>query len=260
VFDHVTVRVSDIETARGFYETGLAILGFGEPQRGDRFFEWQDLSVAQAREDRPVTRHVHIGLAAPSREHVDEFWQTLTERGFRDDGPPGPREKYRPDYYGAFLLDPDGNSIEAVHRDDRRTDGGCIDHVWIRVRDVAASTRFYATIAPVLGLRSTAEEATFAYFVAQTRGLALTAPDESWSVLRPPAENAHLAFPAPDRATVDEFHRVALAAGYRDNRPPGERRYHAGYYGAFVLDPDGNNVEAVFHDRAPSVVTPAQAG
>jgi predicted lactoylglutathione lyase len=49
---------------------------------------------------------------------------------------------------------------------------------------------------------------------------------------------------------VDEFHRVALAAGYRDNGPPGERpQYHPGYYGAFVLDPDGNNVEAVFHDR-----------
>ena len=260
MFDHVTLRVSDLEVARGFYETGLAILGFGEPQQGGGFFEWQDLSLAEAREDRPVTRHVHIGLVAPSREHVDEFWQTLTDRGFRDDGPPGPREKYRPDYYGAFLLDPDANSIEAVHRDDARRDGGCIDHVWIRVRDVAASTRFYATIAPVLGLRSTAEEKTFAYFVGQTRGLALTAPDEGWSVLRPAAENVHLAFPAPDGATVDEFHRVAVAAGYRDNGPPGERRYHAGYYGAFVLDPDDNNVEAVFHDRAPSVATLHQAG
>jgi catechol 2,3-dioxygenase-like lactoylglutathione lyase family enzyme len=112
----------------------------------------------------------------------------------------------------------------------------------------------------VLGLRPTAEEATHAYFVGRTRGLALTTPDESWSILRPPAEHVHLAFPARDRATVDEFHRVALAAGYRDNGPPGERGYHAGYYGAFVLDPDDNNVEAVFHDRAPSVVTLVQAG
>jgi catechol 2,3-dioxygenase-like lactoylglutathione lyase family enzyme len=53
----------------------------------------------------------------------------------------------------------------------------------------------------------------------------------------------------PDDATVGEFHRAALAAGYRDNGPPGERRYHPGYYGAFVLDPDGNNVEAVHHNR-----------
>jgi catechol 2,3-dioxygenase-like lactoylglutathione lyase family enzyme len=62
--------------------------------------------------------------------------------------------------------------------------------------------------------------------------------------------SSDIAFPAPDRATVDEFHHVALAAGYRDNGASGERRqYHAGYYGAYVLDPDGNNIEAVFHAR-----------
>jgi catechol 2,3-dioxygenase-like lactoylglutathione lyase family enzyme len=64
-----------------------------------------------------------------------------------------------------------------------------------------------------------------------------------------PTENVHLAFPAPDNETVRAFHRLALAAGYRDNGGPGERRYHPGYYGAFVLDPDGNNVEAVCHNR-----------
>jgi catechol 2,3-dioxygenase-like lactoylglutathione lyase family enzyme len=108
MFDHVTVRVSDIDRARSFYESALATLGFGDPGRGGHFFEWRDLSVGQARDDRPVTRHVHIGLAAPSRGHVDEFWRTLTEQGFRDDGPPGLRELYRPGYYGAFVLDPDG--------------------------------------------------------------------------------------------------------------------------------------------------------
>lgn len=109
MFDHVTVRVSDIGRSRAFYESALATLAFGEPDRGGHFFEWQDLSVAQARPDRPVTRHVHIGLAAPSREHVDEFWRTLTAQGFRDDGPPGLREKYRPGNYGAFVLDSDRN-------------------------------------------------------------------------------------------------------------------------------------------------------
>lgn len=60
----------------------------------------------------------------------------------------------------------------------------------------------------------------------------------------------HLAFPAPDDATVREFHRVALAAGYRDNGAPGERpEYHPGYYAAYVLDPDGDDVEAVDHNR-----------
>jgi len=65
-----------------------------------------------------------------------------------------------------------------------------------------------------------------------------------------PTENVHLAFGVGDRATVEEFHRTATAGGHRDNGAPGERPvYHPGYYGAFVLDPDGNNVEAVFHDR-----------
>jgi predicted lactoylglutathione lyase len=65
-----------------------------------------------------------------------------------------------------------------------------------------------------------------------------------------PTENVHLAFGAADRTTVDEFHRAAISAGYEDNGAPGERpQYHPGYYAAFVLDPDGHNVEAVFHDR-----------
>ena len=64
-----------------------------------------------------------------------------------------------------------------------------------------------------------------------------------------PSENVHLAFPVSGEVTAGEFHHTALAAGYRDIGPPDERRYHPGYYGAFVLDPDGNNVEAVHHNR-----------
>jgi catechol 2,3-dioxygenase-like lactoylglutathione lyase family enzyme len=60
----------------------------------------------------------------------------------------------------------------------------------------------------------------------------------------------HLAFQGKDRETVQRFHRAAIAAGGRDFGAPGERRYHPGYYGAFVLDPDGNNIEVVFHGEA----------
>ena len=67
-----------------------------------------------------------------------------------------------------------------------------------------------------------------------------------------PAAHLHIAFAAPDRATVDRFYEAALAAGGRDNGPPGLRRdYHPNYYGAFVLDPDGTNIEAVCHDPVP---------
>jgi hypothetical protein len=76
------------------------------------------------------------------------------DAGYRDAGAPGPRTVYGPDYYGGFLLDPDGNSAEAVHtkREDPVFDGR-VDHLWIRVRDPAASKRFYVTIAPHAGLR-----------------------------------------------------------------------------------------------------------
>jgi catechol 2,3-dioxygenase-like lactoylglutathione lyase family enzyme len=243
VFDHVTLRISDLDASRSFYELALATLGFGEPSVGGHFVEWNDLSISQARDDRPVTRNLHVGLLARSREAVDEWWSVMTGAGYRDDGAPGLRPIYRHDYYGAFVLDPDGNSVEAVHHGSPREGDEAIDHLWIGVADVAAAKRFYETIAPVVGIRIAGERPK-RFHIAKRRSAAFVHDG------RPPAENVHLAFAAPDNATVDEFHRVALAAGYRDNGPPGERPvYHAGYYGAFVLDPDGNNVEAVCHNR-----------
>jgi catechol 2,3-dioxygenase-like lactoylglutathione lyase family enzyme len=66
-------------------------------------------------------------------------------------GGPGPRPHYTPTYYGAFVADPAGNSIEALHHDHLRTDGCTIDHLWLRVRDLERSSRFYETVAPVVG-------------------------------------------------------------------------------------------------------------
>jgi len=244
VFDHVTIRVSDRAASRTFYELGLSALGHELSSSGRDYDEWNDFSISQARGERPLTRHVHVGFGSPSVAAVDEFWQALTEAGYTDDGPPGPRPQYREEYYGAFVLDPDGNSAEAVHHGFLRDDGGLIDHLWLRVRDVAASKRFYETIAPVVGIRLVHDDPVRVRFRGEG-GSCTFVKDE-----RPPTENVHLAFPAHDDATVDEFHRVALAAGYRDNGSPGERaEYHAGYYGAYVLDPDGNNVEVVNHHR-----------
>jgi catechol 2,3-dioxygenase-like lactoylglutathione lyase family enzyme len=110
------------------------------------------------------------------------------------------------------------------------------------VSDLAAARRFYETIAPVAGFRVAGEREDRVGFGGPAGSFTITTGE--------PTENVHLAFPVADRAAVDEFHRVAVAAGYRDNGRPGERPvYHPGYYGAYVLDPDGNNVEAVFHDR-----------
>jgi catechol 2,3-dioxygenase-like lactoylglutathione lyase family enzyme len=242
VFDHVTIRVADRAASERFYATVFAPLGIEQTHSDEQLAEWDDFSLAPADAEHPPTRGLHVGFGAPSREHAAEFWRAGTEAGYRDDGAPGPRPEYGDDYFGAFLLDPDGNSAEAVHHETLRT-GGHVDHLWIRVADVAASRRFYETIAPHAGLRlrtGTPERAQFA------------GASGSFSVLSGATrtEHLHMAFRAHDDATVDAFHATATAAGYRDNGAPGERpEYHPGYYGAYVLDPDGNNVEVVNHHR-----------
>jgi catechol 2,3-dioxygenase-like lactoylglutathione lyase family enzyme len=153
MFHRVTVHASDPEASERFYDLVLATLGIERTAAGDGHAAWGDFAVAPATDDRPVTRRLHIGFVAPSREHADAFWRAGVGAGHPDDGAPGPRPQYRPDYYGAFLLDPDGNSAEAVHHGALRT-GGVIDHLWLRVADVEASTRFYAAVAPRAGLEA----------------------------------------------------------------------------------------------------------
>jgi catechol 2,3-dioxygenase-like lactoylglutathione lyase family enzyme len=115
-----------------------------------------------------------------------------------------------------------------------------IDHVTLRVSDFEASKAFYTTVLAPLGLEPYEDET----LGVEWGDFSIAADDG------PVAQNVHIAFPAKSREEVDAFHRAAMDAGYRDNGPPGERPiYHEGYYGAFVLDPDGNNIEAVFHDR-----------
>jgi catechol 2,3-dioxygenase-like lactoylglutathione lyase family enzyme len=114
----------------------------------------------------------------------------------------------------------------------------------IRVRDPAASRRFYMAIAPYAGLRLDVDEPDHVQLAGAHCRLSLVRDG------RPPTEHVHLAFPAESDAAVRAFHAAALAAGYEDHGGPGERAvYHPGYYGAFVLDPDGHNVEVVNHNR-----------
>jgi catechol 2,3-dioxygenase-like lactoylglutathione lyase family enzyme len=241
MLDHVDIRVSDRDASRRFYTTVL-----GEPSYSDDGFdEWQDFGIVEADAEHPVSRHLHVAFAARSQEDVDAFWRRGVDAGYTSDGEPGPRPQYTPDYYGGFLLDPDGNSVEAVHRPGRTESGSQIDHLWLGVADLEASRRFYETIGPILDLRVGEGDSPGYVFVARNRRHLMLVADG-----RPPAEHVHFAFPAPDDATVAEFHRVATSAGYRDNGAPGERpEYHPGYVGAFVFDPDGNNVEAVNHNR-----------
>ena len=241
MFDHITIRASDRAASELFYDTVLRTIGVERSGRDQEYTVWQgEFSLAHADDDRPVTRGLHIGFGAPSRELVDEFWRVGTEASYRSDGEPGPRPQYGPDYYGGFLLDPDGNSAEAVHHGSVRRDG-VVDHLWMRVADVAASRAFYARVAPFGNFSLRRDLPERAQFVGASGTFSVVAGT--------PSEHVHIAFEANGNGTVDTFHRELTAAGYRDNGAPGDRDYHPGYYGAFVLDPDDNNIETVNHNR-----------
>jgi predicted lactoylglutathione lyase len=241
MFDHVTLRASDRAASEDFYAVVLKALGVEPTHRDGELVEWSDFSLMQATDERGPTRRLHLGFAAPSRAHVDAFWRAGIEAGHPDDGRPGPRPQYREDYYGAFLLDPDGNSAEAVHHGALGR-GGVLDHLWIRVADVAAARSFYLTVAPHAGLCLRDDGPERVRFAGASGSFSLVAGA--------PSEHVHLAFGAARDSDVDAFHRAAVAAGHRDNGPPGERpQYHPGYYAAYALDPDGTSVEVVVHHR-----------
>lgn len=123
--------------------------------------------------------------------------------------------------------------------------GRLIDHLQLVVQDLDASRKFYEAVFDVLGipLGGTGDD----FFWADE--LFVSTPD-SEAAQGELTGRHHLGFQAADRAMVDAFHAKAVQAGGRDNGKPGERGYHPGYYGAFVLDPDGNNIEAVFHGES----------
>ena len=116
--------------------------------------------------------------------------------------------------------------------------GRLIDHIHLRARNFVNTRFFYEQVLATLGIRI--EQQGEGWF--QVDELFVDAADA-----RTIPTHIHLAFQARDRAMVDAFYKAALSAGGSDNGKPGERHYHPGYYGAFVLDPDGNNIEAVFH-------------
>jgi len=118
--------------------------------------------------------------------------------------------------------------------------GRLFDHVHLRVKDLEASKRFYRAVLSAIGLPDALVEGKGSFYADELY------VDTADSYIT----RVHFAFQVPDRETVHAFHRAALDAGGRENGAPGERSYHPGYYAAFVLDPDGNNVEAVYHGPA----------
>ncbi len=128
-----------------------------------------------------------------------------------------------------------------------------IDHLGISVSDYPKSKAFYDAVMPTIGaercMEVTAEETGGTY---EGAGYGVGGKPSFWIGIGGALQGRlHVAFVAPDRASVDAFYAAAIKAGATDNGPPGIRaHYHPNYYGAFVLDPDGHNIEAVCHRPA----------
>ena len=127
--------------------------------------------------------------------------------------------------------------------------GRLIDHLQLVVKDLAASKRFYKAVFKAIEIPIAGEGDD--YFWADELFISTK---ESAAAQGQLTGRTHLAFQGKSRERVEQFHKAALAAGGKDNGAPGERPYHPGYYGAFVIDPDGNNIEVVFHGPAKKSV------
>lgn len=175
MFERVTLTVSDLEASRRFYATVLGAIGRDE---------WEELTLEPG---DAVTRNLHIGFGARSRAEVDAFWHAGVDAGYASDGEPGERPQYTEGYYGAFLLDPDGNSAEAVHHAGVRTDGA-IDHLWIRVSDLEAAGAHYRSLPGVVQVNAVAGERCTFQPAARDGGTFSVVTDE-----RPVTENLAMA-------------------------------------------------------------------
>jgi len=130
-------------------------------------------------------------------------------------------------------------ALQELHR------GRLIDHIQLVVRDIERSRTFYSAVFETLRIPMAGSGDD--YFWADELFISTAGNPAAQGEL---TGRHHLAFQAQDRAMVDEFYRAAMANGGKSHGAPGERAYHAGYYAAFVLDPDGNNIEAVYHGEA----------
>ena len=122
LFNHVQIKVKDLDKSKKFYDVIFSILGFKEVLNIEKIVVGYGTSVydmfeiSQASQDKPLSKSVHIAFNAPSLESVDDFYRAALIEGAECNGAPGLRPQYEKDYYAAFIKDLDGNNIEAVYK------------------------------------------------------------------------------------------------------------------------------------------------
>jgi predicted lactoylglutathione lyase len=235
VFDYVTIGVADLATSTRFYDGALAALSLSRHAAGG-FVEWGDLSIAC---NRPLTENVLVGLAAPTEHAVDAFHAAALAAGGVGTSKPGRWHVVGPEY-AARVRDPDGVELEALARPEAQSR---IAYVVLGVTQLEASRRLYETVLETLALGVHAQDRDTVSFGGADSSLRFEAASS-------PTRALHVAFAAGSNDDVDGFWRAGIDAGFSSNGEPGERpAYHGGYYAAYLLDPHGNNVEAVCHNR-----------
>jgi len=209
-------------------------LGVDATYSARTFAVWHEFGVSAVDQGHAATRGLHVVFAAPSRDRVEEFWATATERGA--EGATAPADP-GDGTFGAVVRDPWGNLAEARFEPKApNRHGSIVEHLRLTTADVDRSLAFYRAVAAALGFY----EKRPGTFAGPHAGTLAILPGQ-------PTQHAHVAFPG-DREAVQRFHAAATAAGFTSNGEPGERpQYHEGYYAAYVLDPDGNNIEVVDH-------------
>ncbi len=263
MFSHFTMGSNDLQRAGAFYSPVMEALGqslvttsptddylmFAPP--GQRF---PHLFICRPFDNLPATwsNGYHIAFNVADQEAVDQFHAAALANGGLDEGAPGLRPEYAPDYYGGYVRDPDGNKLQAVcYTSGRRagSTGNVISHITVGHADLDRERAFYtATLAP-LGIVELPEEGDEA-----SVGFGLAGFELPVVYVQPPFDGrpatwgngTHTAFAAPSRDAVDSFHAAALAHGGTCGGPPGLRpQYSENYYAAYVLDPVGNKLQAV---------------
>ena len=261
MFTHFTFGTNDRPRTEAFYAAVLPTLGLKLVKSVEGFFAYARdeaeppwIVINPPFDGLPATwsNGFHVALMASDEAAVQAFHAAALGAGGSDEGTPGLRPEYAPDYYAAYVRDPDGNKLQAVHYGDGRETGPCADvisHVTIGSNDLERAQGFYEVLLAVLGLvrlpaeETPGEDLAFGQVGTQLPVLYLQKPFDG----RPATwgNGTHLSFDAENRAAVRAFHETALAQGGSDEGPPGLRpRYHADYYAAYIRDPEGNKLQA----------------
>lgn len=263
MFSHFVFGSDEPTHLRPFYNAVLAVLGF-EAQGGDREaltyrhrggLPW--VVVRRPAGGRPFARGngYHVAFHAGSEAAVQRFHSAALAAGGSDEGGPGLREVYAPDYYAAYVRDPDGNKLQAVTylKGRKAGPGGDVtSHITLGSNDLKRACTFYTGVLATLGLARLPEEEDeeeFDYAFGHTGcRLPIVFPQLAFDGLpaRPP-QGSYPVLLAASRAQVDSFHRRGLQLGGADLGAPGETGGPgpAGY-GAALADPDGNPLHALF--------------